>query len=736
MKMKIREASLILLMLMPVDVLMAQSDSLPKHLPDIKYHLTARPWRPLAISPIAYLDKIEGICRFTVRHQDTSGAVIDPFLKREHQYATPYFAYAVGSLIKAGRARDLLDHGIRAMDHSTASFAGGKTAIPDRHGEFFIAPLVGAIKLYAPHVPPSTLEKWSGRLKKPVAEVIAGNTNNWETYPMKGEWMRVRSMLVDRDAATSFIEHAWITRQRQRIADTRWNLYHDRSSNPDTLNVEAVGRGNLLALIELGYDGPSSAAMRTLVESGTKTTLLLQDPSGQAPTNGRTDDHVWVDVGYQLAFEVMAERAFRQDDARLAGQYRRASALAFSNIERWRRTDGLWSGSYYVTKNHFDPALRLGYQAASQYSNYNGSLMYHLAEAYHARRTTIREQPAPTEIGGYALTTDAEFASAVANAGGMQMQVDLRGDIKPGTGGDYWTALGVVRFGRVNWDTRLGPSDGIRKGDSGLGVSFAPTFLEGDKWVRLASVPDRYQGTFSVQFAHPLLVVCAIEYKPVSNQSGPSFRNEFIITPDGILSTVTRTSGIESWGVTWPLLENDGAALHTAVSASGRLARTAYRNGSDEQNFIAINSDVAMADDSPLRSTYGDLRPVRVTSSEPANRTFIYPRSGTDPTAERVRDSFQITATGFSSVLGRVDGNLYIGRTSAGGIGNSVDLNGDGRMDVTFNSICGFVLQLERGRVVAVEADRRVTARIQGRTYRLSGHTPRTLNRNTQHRDS
>ncbi|MDQ3653160.1 MAG: hypothetical protein M3458_23340, partial [Acidobacteriota bacterium] len=202
------------------------------------------------------------------------------------------------------------------------------------------------------------------------------------------------------------------------------------------------------------------------------------------------------------------------------------------------------------------------------------------------------------------------------------------------------------------------------------------------------------------------------------------------------LSTVTRTSSVESWGVTWPLLENDGVALQIAVSASGRLARTAYRNGSDEQNFIAINSDVAMADDSPLRSTYGDLRPVRVTSSEPANRTFIYPRSGTDPTAERVRDSFQITVTGFSSVLGRVDGNLYIGRTSAGGVGNSVDLNGDGRMDVTFNSICGFVLQLERGRVMAVEADRRVTAMIQGRTYRLSGHTPRTLNRNTQHRDS
>ena len=726
---EIRAACLMLLMLLPSDVLKAQTDSLPEHLPEIKYHLTARPWQPLAIPPDTYLDKIEGVCRFTARHQDARGAVIDPFLKREHQYATPYFAYAVGTLVESGRARDLLTNGIRAMDHATESFAGGKAAIPDRHGEFFIAPLVGATKLYARHVPAVTMEKWRVRMRKQVADVIAGNTNNWETYPMKGEWMRAGLGLVSRDAAVSFIENAWTSRQRKRIADTRWNLYHDRSSDPDTLNVEAVGRGNLLALVNLGYDGPSSAAVREAVERGTKATLLLQDPSGQAPTNGRTDDHVWVDVGYQLAFEVMAERAFKRGDVRLAGQYRRAAMLAFKNIERWRRTDELWGGSYYITKNHFDPSLRLGYQAASQYSNYNGSLMYHLAEAYHARRATIREQPTPTEIGGYALTTDAEFASAVANAGGMQMQVNTRGDIKPGTGGDYWTALGAVRFGRVDWDTRLGPSDGIRKGDSGLGVSFAPTFLEDGKWVRLASVPDRYQGKFSVQFAHPLLVRCAIDYYPINNHTGPSFRNEFVITPDGILSSVTRTSGAESWGVTWPLLENDGAALDFVVSASGRIARTAYPNESDEQNFIALDSGAMIMSEASLRSTYGDLRPIRVTSSGTANRTFIYPRSSTDPAAERVRDGFQITAGGFSSVLGRIDGNLYVGRTSAGGVGSGVDLDGDGQMDVKFNSACGFVLQLRGGRVAAIEADRPVTVRIGRRTYRLSAHVPRILAR-------
>jgi hypothetical protein len=125
-------------------------DSLPQDLPTIRYHLTARPWKPLGIPPTAYLDRIEGECRFWVNHQDASGAIIDPFNKREWQYSTPYLAYAVGTLISAERAKDLLGKGVLAMDHACANFASGKT---DGHSEFFVPPLTGALALYAPHVP-------------------------------------------------------------------------------------------------------------------------------------------------------------------------------------------------------------------------------------------------------------------------------------------------------------------------------------------------------------------------------------------------------------------------------------------------------------------------------------------------------------------------------------------------------------------------------------------------------
>jgi len=97
------------------------------------------------------------------------------------------------------------------------------------------------------------------------------------------------------------------------------------------------------------------------------------------------------------------------------------------------------------------------------------------------------------------------------------------------------------------------------------------------------------------------------------------------------------------------------------------------------------------------------------------------------PSADSVRTSFTRNGTGFSTVLGRVVGNVYVGRTSAGGVGSAVDLNGDGTSDVTFSASAGFILQLANGRVTAIEADRAVTATLQGRSITLAPFTPVTL---------
>ncbi len=691
-------------------------------LPLPRYHLTARPWSPLATERSAFLDAIEGVCRFSVKYQDKSGAIIDPFLHREHQYATPYFAYAVGVLVQAGRARDLLPNGVRAMDHATECVSKGRAGIPDGHGEFFLANLTEGLEVYKHLVSHEQLELFRNRLRLPIARIIKGSQNNWQTYAMKGEWLRFKEGLVPRETAITFIENAWRTNHRSRIAPPPFLLYHDRTSDPDTLSVEAVGRGNLLSLIANGYDGPSAGEIAGAVETGTKATLLLQDPSGQVPANGRTDDHVWVDIGYQLEYEVMAERSLARGDKELAGQFRRAANLAFQSASRWRRREGEWAGSFSITKNFFDPALRVGYQDASQYSNYNGSLMFHLAEAYQNADREIEEKPTPTEIGGYAFQLDHEYDSVFANAGGFQMQANLRGQVGESSG-NYWTPLGVVRFSRGGWETRLGPSDGALTANDGAG--FAPAFFENGRWVKLSGATSRYRASWSTSFVHPALVRCALEYRPIPAQTGPSFRNEFIITPDGILSTLTKLSpDAARWGTVWPMLVNDGHALLWEVTA--RRATIAYGTKSDAQSFLALDpSGQLLRTESSVRSTYGDLSPIIYSGSDATSRTFIYPHNNDQPSEDEVLTSFKVTPAGFHSALGRVEGDVYIGRTVAGGIARQLGFSAQSSHDVRFSQECGFLLQLNGGRVVAIEVDRPVHATIQGKEYDLNPYTPR-----------
>lgn len=686
-------------------------------LPDVKYHLTARPWQALNISRNEYLNKVEGVVREIAKLQNSGGAIIDPYADRELQYSTPYFAYAVGTLLSAGKAIDLLSKGVAAMNSATADVAAGKSYIPDNHGEFFLAPLSSAILLYTPFVTSSQLTMWKERMAQPVANVIQGLTHNWRTYAMKGEWYRAKNGYVNKATALTWLENSWITTQKDRFINNSWNFYHDNTSNPDTWPYESAARSNLLSMIAEGYSGASRNDMLGILKKASQSSLLLQDPSGQAIAGGRSGNHTWNDIVLANGYETMAEIAFQEGNTRLAGQYRHAAALAFKSAQRWKMA----TGAYYVTKNSFNPGSRIRYASHSFFTNYNGYMMYHMAENYLQHKTAITEQAAPNEIGGYTIVSDESLATAVANAGGMHMEVCLRGS-ETLAKGLYWTTLGAVRFGRPGWDSRLGPSDGVRETLSKLGVSFAPTFLENGNWIRLASVPDRYEAFFTTQFTHPLLVRCRVVYQPKSGKTGPTFTNNFVITPDAILSTISSTSS--NFGVTWPILTFDGLTnLTTGITS--HVASTSYPGAADQQNFIALHSSPAIiATDSTRRSSYGDLRPVRMVSGSTSNVTLIYPRNSTDPSAEAVRKSYTGSANNFSTILGKVNGNTYVGRTSAGGVGTSIDINNDSIADVTFNTTTGFLMQLQTGKIIKIETDRDVTAKIQGQTFNLQAYTP------------
>src|SRR5258708_7220835 len=636
----------------------------PPSLPNIQYHLTARPWVALNTPKDSYLHRTEPVVRYEATLQNGNGAIVDPVVNQEWQYATPYFANARGVLMSAGRAQDVLQKGINALNNSTSQMAMGTSAIPQQHGNFFIAPMADSMTLYAPFVSGSQITTWKNRMMLPIANLTQPLTNNWRTYAMKGQWYRFQQGLVCSSDAYNYIEDGWINSQRAGFVGDTWNLYHDNTSNPETFAYDAAARANLWNMLVHGYNGASAAEMTTFIMRGTQSGLLLQDATGQAPEGGRSGLHSWNDVYSGLGFEMMAERAHADGNDRLAGQYRRQAMLALRSVERWHSAVGY----YFVTKNHFDPALRVRYADYSQLTNYNGNVIYHMAESWRARQSSIAEQPAPVEIGGYAWEPDSTFAVAMANAGGMQLEASMRGTTALEFG-QYWTTLGITRFSRVNWDSRLGPSDGVRDKSSALGVSYAPTFLEAGNWTRMASVPSRYQGTLTITFTHPLLVPAPIDYAPLSRQTGPTFRDDLVITPPRRPSPITSSATPGNFGVTWPVLTSDGAALTNTFTPF--IASVGFPGGGDEQNFIALqpSAPTMVTNSATLRSSYGDLRPVRVVPGSSTARTLIYPRSPWDPSAESVRTSFTQSGGGFSTILGKVNGRLYVGRTPAGGGG-------------------------------------------------------------------
>jgi len=55
----------------------------PSSLPDIRYHLTARPWVALNTPKDSYLDRIEPVVRYEATLQNGNGAIVDPVVNQE-----------------------------------------------------------------------------------------------------------------------------------------------------------------------------------------------------------------------------------------------------------------------------------------------------------------------------------------------------------------------------------------------------------------------------------------------------------------------------------------------------------------------------------------------------------------------------------------------------------------------------------------------------------------------------
>ncbi|BCU77904.1 hypothetical protein [Luteolibacter sp. LG18] len=829
--------------------------SVPADLPDFRWHLTARPWQPVKAADKDLLDQMEKamLAMAPMQHWNANdaadkmnGAILDPIDKKEIQYGTPLFAFNAATLLSRGRAASLAEPAARALDRASLNISTGKAN--DGHGEFFIAPMVKAVRLLEklsprpPEISEARLAAWKKALTTPRASFMNLTVKqNWRTFAMKGEWLRQQDGYIT--DAVKWNEANWLVAaeggQRERFRrdldkhglKPNFFLYHDDTADPETFAYNGATTANLLDGLESGYDGSSAAEMRAIIAHNLKSSLLMLSGSGEAPGGGRTGEHIWDDTIYANSFQLMSEAALREGDARLAGQYRHAVELLLKSHARFQQENGWFS----ITKNRFPAALKNRYATWSGVANYLGFTLACCSETLGAKKTEITEQPIPSEIGGYVMTLDPSFANVFLNAGGMQAQICTRGETDK-YGGVQWHTLGITRISRTGWDGRLGPGAGHVNPDFSDGLSFSPVFEEGGKWTRVCLEPKRFTGRFQAEFVHPLLTRGTFTIAPMAGAQGPTFTMNVTLTPDGALVD-TASWGKEKFGVVCPLLEFDGrTVLETSVANGIATTRYPLANGeplqvsapatrapegpiewagvksakagpttigfsyalpvkgvtkkmrlkvngkplpdlafiatgegpshqllvpatlaagantirlepidadgpkidqlrvypvspapeNDQQAFIALKPGHRFDTTAPaVRGGYGDFRPAVLADAQGGTvETFVYPRSAGDPTAAEVRASFKRKGADFTSVLGRVTGTLYTGRTSAGGEGKAIDLDRDGKDDVTFSETCAFILQLKDGKVTALEADRPVTATLGGKTVKVEAWQP------------
>lgn len=700
---------------------------LPPALPLLPWHLTARPWTALNMLKGDVLTQVKAGVAFWAANI-VNNQIVNPIadsLTSGTGSATPRWVKAAATCINSGDVT-FLTLATTCMTQAVADYAAGTNGAASGP-ELYLPPLVQALALFeaSGRITASTITTWRNGLN--TTKITASNSNpapHWSTYASKGAWLQQKDTLISTGTATTFIETQWTGGQIARMTNSAWNLWEDvvASATPDSLAFELVGRVNLLSLAHQSYNGSSAAGnngILTTTERGATVLGLLQGSAGSAANGGSTSDHVWEDTLQALSHSLMCELT---TDTFISGQYRHAALMALTHSATWSRGDG----SYQVTKNWFNPTERVGYQSGSSFAGANMMRLAALSEIYdYWTKTSVVEQPAISEIGGYALSLDADFGVSFANAGGTQIEVGTNGDTQQIAGG-YWSPIGIRRISRYGWDGRLGPADG--RYDGSTGVSFCPTWNAAGTWQVMASLPGNYTGVFTTSLATPVLTICRVVWTSTSSTQ-PTFQQNLIITPDGVFSdlSMTAANGIAQFGVIFPLIADDGdLSPNRTVFTQNFAPRLATVSGglasSDDQNWILVNTNgAAVTVVDQVLGSRGHISRVRATASDAHLYTFTYPRNTLDPTAVSVRDSLVVQPNGYTSNIGNVAGSVYAGRTSAGGFGNSLTLLTSTLPDVTFSAPCNFICQVSNGSITRIEADASVVA-----TFRVQ--LPATLN--------
>lgn len=569
----------------------------------LQHSLSKSQIAPTGLTRSDYLDVINGIVSYFRHFQAPDGRIIDPFVHREVQYSTPCYAWAATALIVSGKRPDLLDSAIAALENALQQLAEAKPA--DRHGDFFTFPAMLAYEHLRDRVPLEHRQKWDQLLRtidpyrayRDVLTETRRTVHNWNVVAIAGEFLRHQQGFTD----LSFVErHLEVQLQHFTVE----GLYRDPNV---PMAYDHFPRHFLAAMLERGYAGRHKAALNELLERSSWTSLLIQSPCGELPTGGRSAQHQWNEAMQCVTYEIWAKRKWREGDKIAAQAFKRAAHLALQSVKRWVRP----SGELWIVKNHFDPALRHGFEGYSFHSQYNLLAASMLATAWLFADEQIPEGTCPADVGGFVVHLP-DFHKVIANASGLYVEIETAAD-------PNYNSTGLLRVHKAGVDPLVGPSDGAAIRDEPLAIGIA--WLEDNLWQPLAGLGRKQivNTTVTVHEATPQQVRFEIRYE-VNRPKVRAVVETYELTPEQVRVTVEVDGKVDKLLVRFPALAFDGQRT-SLIQVFGNTATVRLDNS--QQTFrVEEPSDVTLYRVGRyVRSRNGYLEPIE---GEVRGRKVVY----------------------------------------------------------------------------------------------------------------
>jgi hypothetical protein len=228
-----------------------------------------------------------------------------------------------------------------------------------------------------------------------------------------------------------------------------------------------------------------------------------------------------------------------------ASAFKRAARMAARSVSRWVRP----SGELWIVKNHYDPAVRRGFEAYSAHSQYNLIAAAYLAVAAAAADESIPEGASPADVGGYVAPLP-ELHKVFANSGGHYVEIDTGADTA-------YDSTGLMRIHRRGMDNAIGPTGNAPASASALALGIAWPAAKGG-WESLAQFGQgKVRAATTVTSAAPDKVEFTVRYE-LAGAAVTSVSETYTLQPD-VLTVASRIDGAaDRWKLAFPAFLDDG----------------------------------------------------------------------------------------------------------------------------------------------------------------------------------